>query len=576
MDNRGVTQRLDKTVRQSEEGRMMVEAAGDERAWMMATDEDIAVEHEGWLGRLVGGMKVEWHRGHPERRQRDRYRWTEDEWAVYLVDEVAERQYERFAGREVNKSWWVFPRQPPYRVYWRGKRVMGNGSKILKTAMKTERMLGSLALRDGNRRFKDHEEERRAGGDRSRAEKGLRERMVAEARADLERNWYVEGMFESLWKDGNKIGDMVVQVKVVLGILATMGEKRAHRGAEGVCTRCRLCGKSEEEGGETNYHVLWECPGVTGGVKDARRKMVKRIKKGVDTLGLGESRDMMVTALWRLEEGCRSWESVEELALLFEEAAFSREDQARVLEAVRHMEGGSMKKCDRGLVGQNWQQLLVQVGVEEGEAADMVRMMTAETVKGCAGIWRAFMKEVGMTGGDMDGEDWEERRAVLESIGEEHLELVSRATMRKVRRLSEGLMRKWVEEFKSAVEAGEVEQEAAEEVLEQEAAAAMAVVRAAADWAAATAAGCSPGRRSSARRAASRWASTRTCPCRCRARPRGTRPRRPRHAGTRPTPTRAGRRGRSPCPPWPARAQLACTAARRSTRTPPRPAPTCG
>ena len=315
--------------------------------------------------------------------------------------------------------------------------------------------------------MREMEVERRAEGDMGKAKKGTRQRVGEEVREMMEREWYVKGMFDTLWRDKNKIGDMVVQVKVVLGILATMGVRRAHRGLEGVSHRCRLCGRPEEDGGETNYHVLWECPGVTGGVKDARRKMVGRIQKAVSGLQLEESREIMATALWRLEDGCRQWESVEELALLFEDEAFSKQDQVDILEAVQHMEGGAMRMSDRGMVGKNWEQLLVKVGVEEGEAQNMVGMMTKETVKGCADIWRAFMREVGDTQGEMGEEEWEIRRAVLESVGEERLETVSRSTMRKVRRLTEGEVRQWVDGFMRAVEGGEVEQVAADRVLDR-------------------------------------------------------------------------------------------------------------
>ena len=65
--------------------------------------------------------------------------------------------------------------------------------------------------------------------------------------------------------------------------------------------------------------------------------------KEVSGLQLEESREIMATALWRLEDGCRQWESVEELALLFEDEAFSKQDQVDILEAVQHMEGGAMR-----------------------------------------------------------------------------------------------------------------------------------------------------------------------------------------------------------------------------------------
>ena len=55
------------------------------------------------------------------------------------------------------------------------------------------------------------------------------------------------------------IMETVLKVKVMGGILATQGS-HAHRGAGGRAMKCRLCGK-EEDGGETNFHVLWQCIG---------------------------------------------------------------------------------------------------------------------------------------------------------------------------------------------------------------------------------------------------------------------------------------------------------------------------
>ena len=70
-------------------------------------------------------------------------------------------------------------------------------------------------------------------------------------------SWFVPGLLSDALNKLGGPGDTVIAIKVLAGILATEGSA-AHRGRGGEAIRCRLCGK-QDQGGETNFHVLWQC-----------------------------------------------------------------------------------------------------------------------------------------------------------------------------------------------------------------------------------------------------------------------------------------------------------------------------
>ena len=64
-------------------------------------------------------------------------------------------------------------------------------------------------------------------------------------------------------------------------------------GKTGRSHACRLCGKPEAEGGETNFHVLWQCPGRhdKGIVRATREQMVREVVKAVGELDMEEGQE---------------------------------------------------------------------------------------------------------------------------------------------------------------------------------------------------------------------------------------------------------------------------------------------
>ena len=114
----------------------------------------------------------------------------------------------------------------------------------------------------------------------------------------------------------DSIMETVLKVKVMGGILATQGS-HAHRGAGGQGIKCRLCGK-EADGGETNFHVLWQCTGAGrkgSKVVAARRKLQKCVIRKVSAMGLRDADEMMALTFWTLSErGALRWETVEAMA----------------------------------------------------------------------------------------------------------------------------------------------------------------------------------------------------------------------------------------------------------------------
>jgi len=104
LDNKGVVDRMEgkaKGMRYLEDAGVLCTAMPPAE-WMKVSDPDVHWEMVAWAKRLQGGYRLVWHRGHPERRKKDRARWTTQECCMYRVDELAgsvERQ-------EMRADWW--------------------------------------------------------------------------------------------------------------------------------------------------------------------------------------------------------------------------------------------------------------------------------------------------------------------------------------------------------------------------------------------------------------------------------------------------------------------------------------
>ena len=63
------------------------------KEWMSIADPDIWVNYNLLRPQASPDMKLMWHRGHPEKRTKDRSRWTMDEHNIFEVDAIADEQY---------------------------------------------------------------------------------------------------------------------------------------------------------------------------------------------------------------------------------------------------------------------------------------------------------------------------------------------------------------------------------------------------------------------------------------------------------------------------------------------------
>ena len=83
--------------------------------------------------------------------------------------------------------------------------------------------------------------------------------MIDLKTVQLKQEWYTPGLVKSMLCNTTSkgAGDKVLGIKIMCGILATEASA-AHRGASGNVWPCQLCG-SDDNGGETNFHVLWRC-----------------------------------------------------------------------------------------------------------------------------------------------------------------------------------------------------------------------------------------------------------------------------------------------------------------------------
>ena len=91
--------------------------------------------------------------GHPERRCKDHTKWDDVERCIYMVDAIAEQQYERQQQVQIQVDWWDFPVKPVYKVFWRDEVITGKVRSTLLQAVKTERLLDALALNMGGGRI---------------------------------------------------------------------------------------------------------------------------------------------------------------------------------------------------------------------------------------------------------------------------------------------------------------------------------------------------------------------------------------------------------------------------------------
>ena len=117
-------------------------------------------------------MRLEWHSGHVEKREKDRNKWTDDECRNVLADEAAEEVYGKVAIDEN----FEYPHKPAWHLEWRGQKLVGRVRQRLKLAVKVERFcqfltnkLARSMLQEEAARAGRVLREKKADADRARA-----------------------------------------------------------------------------------------------------------------------------------------------------------------------------------------------------------------------------------------------------------------------------------------------------------------------------------------------------------------------------------------------------------------------
>ena len=188
--------------------------------------------------------------------------------------------------------------------------------------MRMERLKGYLVQMRARKKLAEEEKRIEEGGPPRRGSRAARLReLEAEVLLDLEETgeWWRPGLFRATLNGMGgmySISDMVTKVKIMAGMLATQGS-HAHRGMGGENSACRCCGK-DDEGGEMNYHVLWECPGRQpgGAVTKARNAMSRKLTAMAKELELGVDEHVAVAGVWFLKGYVPMFESLVEIAVM--------------------------------------------------------------------------------------------------------------------------------------------------------------------------------------------------------------------------------------------------------------------
>ena len=176
-----------------------------------------------------------WEREHPEKRCRQSSKWTDAEKCIFMVDALAEQQYKRCGQMVVREDWWDFPVKPAFRVFWRGTPINGNIRKNLLKVVKEERLLDATAKKLGRHMYEEIGAEDRKSRKRIHKVSYAAQQRECFMRAKdlLEEQCFCEGLLGALLISSQTITETVLRVKVMAGILATVGHKAQMGGWEG-------------------------------------------------------------------------------------------------------------------------------------------------------------------------------------------------------------------------------------------------------------------------------------------------------------------------------------------------------
>ena len=412
-DNKGVHDRMD-------HGSWGDDSAFTPEDWARFNDPDVHAESEAQREKVGLQSQILWHRGHPERRL-VRDRWSVHDTAIFTVDALAEDQY-AISGT-VREDWWAFTHKPEYELRWRGKPLVGaNMRKGLMRALQDEAWTDFFLQRWVRVAVDQEKEKRRAEGrgwehgEQATYRRAQYNRLKAQVDAEGAGLWIRGTGCAGL--AGRSLHDKITIVKLIAGMLRTAGAHAAARSGSN-CGECRLCGK-ECDGGETNYHVLWQCKGAKvnephGPLVGDRVEMLDKLRVVLRKGGLEEEAQLVMSAMWELEDGGLLWgtaeQAMEEIGIM-DEVVMRRWMLLREVE--RGMAGEGVKMARRGVLGAPWIQMLVSLGQTETDAKTLCAKVGAIVQKGCVQVWRAFCKQVHQGEDNNHGAFGEELQRVMD------------------------------------------------------------------------------------------------------------------------------------------------------------------
>ena len=338
--------------------------------WLSSSDPDVWQEIQHWKGQLQ--VRLEWHSGHVERREKDRNKWTDDECRNVLADEAAEEVYGKVAIDEN----FEYPHKPAWHLEWRGQKLVGRVRQRLKLAVKVERFCQFLTNKLARSML---QEEAARAGRVLREKKADTDRARAVTRGEVE-GWAQTHVLEAALDRPRDFLKMTGRLKMLTDLLGTMGRLDVVKGLEVQKRECRLC--KEEGSVESTQHVLWHCK--EAGVVELRWAMLEKIRQAISAAGVEDANIVLLMAVWcvKKEGGFKVWQAIDEL----EELVETTEQAKKVESSLQKLRIGSRLEAVRwarlGLLGSDWVQLAVSVGIEEPAAkqlsADLARLMLSE------------------------------------------------------------------------------------------------------------------------------------------------------------------------------------------------------
>ena len=289
----------------------------------------------------------------------------------------------------------AFTHKPEYELSWRGKPLVG--SNMRKDLMKAlqEEAFRDFFLQRWVRKAVDQEKETRTAegrgweyGEQAAFRRAQQKRLQAQMEDEGAGFWIRDTGCAGL--AGRSLPEKITIVKLIAGMLRTAGNLTDSKSG-GKCGVCRLCGK-EDNGGETNYHVLWQCTGTKDGescglLVEERAAMLGKVRSALGKGSLKEEEQLVMSAMWELEDGGVMWDTAEQA---IEKLGVTDDVVTRrwmlLREVERGMAGEGVKMARRGVFGAPWIKLLMSLGQTKAEAKALCVKVSKVVQVGCVGV----------------------------------------------------------------------------------------------------------------------------------------------------------------------------------------------